>query len=124
MISIHDIGTCYAQDISNENVTKFNYVMYVYLTDNPTYLYDIEKSIMTILIIEYDNENEKNMGYIARLVTNRKNDNLILFYYNISIVYRHLFFIYYKDKKHYIQREKNSSVENVKAKDIRRNKEG
>ena len=45
---------------------------------------------MTTLIIEYDNENEKDMGCIARLVTNRKNDKVILIYYIISIVYRHL----------------------------------
>ena len=57
VISMHDIGTCYAQDTSDENVTKLNYVMYVYFTDKPTYLYDIEKSIMTKLIIDYDNEN-------------------------------------------------------------------
>ena len=58
--------------------------------DNSTYLYDIEKCIMIKLIIEYDNENKKDMGCIARLVTNRKNDKVILFYYIISIVYRHL----------------------------------
>ena len=68
VISMHDIGTCYAQDISNKNVTKFNYVMYVYFEDKPTYLYDIENIIMTKLIIEYDNENETDMGCIARLV--------------------------------------------------------
>ena len=90
VISMHDIGTCYTQDTSNKNVTKLNYVMYVYFMDNPTYLYDIEKSIMRKLIIEYDNENEKDMGCIARLVQVRKNDKVILFYYNISIVYRHL----------------------------------
>ena len=64
--------------------------MYVYFTDNPTYLYDIEKSIMTKLIIEYNNENEKDIGCITRLVINRKNDKVILFYYIISIFYRHL----------------------------------
>ena len=90
VISMHDIGTCYAQDISNKNVTKLNYVMYVYFTDNPTYLYDIEKMIMTKLNIEYDNDNEKDMGYITRLVTNRKIDKVILIYCIISIVYRHL----------------------------------
>ena len=58
--------------------------------DNSTYLYDIEKCIMTKLIIEYDNENEKDIGCIARLLTNRKNNKVILFYYNISIVYRRL----------------------------------
>ena len=45
-ISMHDIGTCYAQDTPNENVTKLNFVMYVYFMDNPAYLYDIEKNIM------------------------------------------------------------------------------
>ena len=87
---MHDLGTCYAQDTSDENVTKLDYVVYVHFTDKPIYLYDIEKSIMTKLIIEYDNENDKDMGCIARLVTNRKNDKEILFYYIISIVYRHL----------------------------------
>ena len=45
---------------------------------------------MRKLIIEYYNENEKDIGCIARLLTNRKNDKVILFYYNISIVYRRL----------------------------------
>ena len=90
VISMHDIGTCYTQETSTENVTKLNYVMYVHFTDNPTYLYNIEKMIMTKLKIEYDNENEKDMGCIARLVTNTENDKVILIYYVISIVYRHL----------------------------------
>ena len=90
VISMHDIGTCYAKDTSNKNVTKLNYVMYVYFTDNPTYLHDIEKMIMTKLNIEYNNDNEKDMGYITRLVTNRKIDKVILIYCIISIVYRHL----------------------------------
>ena len=34
---------------------------------------------MRNLIMEYDNENEKDMGCIARLVTNRKIDKVILF---------------------------------------------
>ena len=87
---MHHIGTFYAQDTSNKNVTKLNYVMYVYFMDNLTYLYDIKKSIMRKLIIEYDNEKEKVVGCIARLVTNRKNNKVILFYYFISIVYRRL----------------------------------
>ena len=62
VINMHDIGTCYAQDTSNENVTKLNYVMYVYFMDNQSFLYDIEKTIMRKLIIEYDNENGKDMG--------------------------------------------------------------
>ena len=64
VISMHDLGTCYAQDTSNENVTKLNYVMCVYFTDNPIYLYNIEQIIMTKLNIEYDNENEKDMGVL------------------------------------------------------------
>ena len=37
VINMHDIGTCYAQDTSTENVTKLNYVMYVYFTDNQSF---------------------------------------------------------------------------------------
>ena len=43
VISMHGIGTCYAQDTSNENVTKLNYVIYVSFMDNPAYLYDIKR---------------------------------------------------------------------------------
>ena len=64
VISMHDLGTCYAQDTSNENVTKLNYVMYIYFTDNPIYLYNIEQIIMTKLNIEYNNENEKDIGVL------------------------------------------------------------
>ena len=62
VINIRDIGTCYAQDTSTENVTKLNYVMYVYFTDKPIFFYDIEKTIMSKVILEYDNENETDMG--------------------------------------------------------------
>ena len=42
-------------------------------------LNDIEKMIMTKVNIEYGNQNENDMGFIARLVTNRKIDKVILF---------------------------------------------
>ena len=41
--------------------------------------------------MEYDNENQKDMGFITRLVINRKNDKVILLYYNI-------FFNFYLEK--------------------------
>ena len=90
VINIRDIGASYAQDLSNENVTKLNYVMYVWFMDNPSFLYDIEKNVMSNLTLEYDKDNETDMGCIARLVQMRKNDKVIIFYYSISIVYRHL----------------------------------
>ena len=64
--------------------------MYVYFTDNPSFLYDIENTIMRKLILEYDNVNETDIGCISRLVQVRNNDKVILFYYSISIVYCHL----------------------------------
>ena len=51
VINIRDIGTCYAQHTSNENVTKLNYVLYVYFMNNHSFLYDIEKTIMRKFII-------------------------------------------------------------------------
>ena len=35
--SIKDIGASYAQDISTDNMTKMNYVMYVWFMDNPLF---------------------------------------------------------------------------------------
>ena len=90
VINIRDIGASYAQDLSNENMTKMNYVMYVWFMDNPSFLYDIEMNVMSSLTLEYDKDNETDMGCIARLVQMRKNDKVIIFYYSISIVYRHL----------------------------------
>ena len=37
VINIRDIGVSYAQDLSNENMTKMNYVMYVWFMDNPSF---------------------------------------------------------------------------------------
>ena len=90
VINIRDIGASYAQDISTDNMTKMNYVMYVWFMDNPSFLYDIEENVMRELTLEYDKDNETDMGCIARLVNMRKNDKVIIFYYSISIVYRHL----------------------------------
>ena len=85
-------------------------------------LNDIEKMIMTKVNIEYGNQNENDMGFIARLVTTKKNEKVILICYTISIVFRHLLYnilFFIKIKKHYIQRKMNSSVENVKTKNVR-----
>jgi len=86
--NIKDIGASYAQDLSTDNMTKMNYVMYAWFMDNPRFLYNIEKHVMRELTLEYDKETD--MGCIARLVNMRKNDKVIIFYYSISIVYRHL----------------------------------
>ena len=95
VINIRDIGASYAQDLSDENMTKMNYVMYVWFMDNPSFLYDIEKNVMSSLTLEYDKDNETDMGCIARLVQMRKNDKVIIFYYSISIVYRHLYLTFH-----------------------------
>ena len=83
--------------------------------------------------MEYDNENEKDMGCIARLVTNRKNDKVILLDYNISIVYRHLlskisFFIKIKNiisrgkRTHQLKMLKQRTPEEIKKDNVRRPK--
>ena len=36
VINIRDIGASYAQDLSNENMKKMNYVTYVWFMDNPS----------------------------------------------------------------------------------------
>ena len=87
--SIKDIGASYAQDLSNENMTKMNYVMYTWFTDNPLFVKNLENNVMRELNLEYDKKTE-DMGCIARLVNMRKNDKVIILYYSISIVYRHL----------------------------------
>ena len=50
--NIKDIGASYAQDLSTDNMTKMNYVMYVWFMDNPLFLYDIEKHVMSSLTLE------------------------------------------------------------------------
>ena len=87
--SIKDIGASYAQDSSNENMTKMNYVLYAWFLDNPLFVNNIENNVMRELNLEYDKETE-DKGCIARLVNMRKNDKVIIYYYSISIVYRHL----------------------------------
>jgi len=87
--SIKDIGASYAQDLSTDNMTKMNYVMYTWFTDNPLFVKNLENNVMRELNLEYDKKTE-DMGCIARLVNMRKNDKVIILYYSISIVYRHL----------------------------------
>ena len=83
--NIKDIGASYAQDLSTDNMTKMNYVMYAWFMDNPRFLNNIENKVMRELTLEYDKETE-DMGCIARLVNMRKNDKVIIFYYSLSIV--------------------------------------
>ena len=66
VISMHDLGTCYAQDDSLDNLVNMNYVLYVFFDENPKYLKIMETKIMKQLNIEYDDDNEK-IGCIARL---------------------------------------------------------
>ena len=87
--SIKDIGASYAQDVSTDNMTKMNYVLYAWFTDNPLFVNNLENKVMRELNLEYDKKTE-DMGCIARLVNMRKNDKVIIYYYSISIVYRHL----------------------------------
>ena len=87
--SIKDIGASYAQDVSTDNMTKMNYVLYTWFTDNPLFVKNLENNVMRELNLEYDKKTE-DMGCIARLVNMRKNDKVIILYYSLSIVYRHL----------------------------------
>ena len=50
----------------------------------------METKIMKQLNIEYDNDNDKINGCIARLAGRRKNDKVFKNYYIISIISRHL----------------------------------
>ena len=90
VISMHDLGTCYAQDDSLDNFVNMNYVLFVFFVDNPNYLKFMETKIMKQLNIEYDDDNEK-IGCIARLAGRRKNDKvfkiIILSFLFFTVIY-------------------------------------